>query len=270
MVLQGRLPQTIDPSFPIGKQCLLKPFPGSFPVFCVHFEGPQAYDSKQRGTIIRHLTEQRTRRMTWPIPWILLLLAAAGLCGETHAQMRSNRGSSVRVHRTASPTDGSSVQTAFPVPGFGFDYVHLAAVNPGAFNAPAVRSSHLAPSFPIFIPSFSPPAQIIIVQQPPIVIVQAPPAVNESPEWPPRSRSSQRDEAREPERAPDPPRELEEIVLVRRDGTLLFAVAFSSAGGQLTYITREGLRRSLSLADLDLESTRRWNEERGTTLRLPS
>ena len=108
------------------------------------------------------------------------------------------------------------------------------------------------------------------MQQPPIVIVQPPPAVEESTEWPPHSRSPQREEVRQPERAPDPPRELEEIVLVRRDGTLLFAVAFSSAGGQLTYITREGLRRSLSLADLDLESTRRWNEERGTTLRLPS
>ncbi|HLE36143.1 MAG TPA: hypothetical protein VI699_03250, partial [Candidatus Acidoferrales bacterium] len=78
--------------------------------------------------------------MATRFPWVLLLLATAGLCGETHAQMRGNRGSSVRVHRTASPTDGSSVQTAFPVPGFGFDYVHLAAVNPGAFNAPAVRS----------------------------------------------------------------------------------------------------------------------------------
>ena len=208
--------------------------------------------------------------MTRRIPLTLLLLAATGLCGETYAQMRGHRGSSVRVQHTSSLTDGSSAQTAFPVPGFGFDYVHLAAVNPGAFNTSVIRSSRLTTSFPIFIPSFSPPAQIIIVQQPPIVIVQPPPVVEQSPEWPPRSHSLQREEAREPERAPDPPRELEEIVLVRRDGTLLFAVAFSSAGGQLIYITREGLRRSLSLADLDLESTRRWNEERGTTLRLPS
>ena len=209
---------------------------------------------------------QMVKRLTW----FLLLLAATGLCQESFAQMRGHHGSSVSVHRVSNLNNGPGLQTAFPVPGFGFDYVHLAAVNPGAFSSPVIGSSHLTRFSPVTLPFFPQPAQIIIVQQPPVVIVQPPPAAEESPEWPPRSRSPQREEAREPERPPDPPRELEEIVLVRRDGTLLFAVAFTSAGGRLTYITREGLRRSLSLTDLDLESTRRWNEERGTTLRLPS
>lgn len=71
-------------------------------------------------------------------------------------------------------------------------------------------------------------------------------------------------------RASEPLRDVGEFVLVRRDGRLLFAVAFSAEGDQLIYITREGVRRSLPLAELDIEATRRMNEERGTTLRLPA
>lgn len=184
--------------------------------------------------------------------------------------MRGHRGSSISVRHTSNLNDTSNLQTAFPVPGFGFDFVHLAAVNPGAFNVSVLRSSQFVPFIPVALPFFSQPAQIIIVQQPPVVIVQTPPAVQESVEWPPRARAVQREEVREPERVPDPPRELEEIILIRRDGTLLFAVAFSTTGGQLTYVTREGLRRSLPLSEIDVDTTRRWNEERGTSLHLPS
>ena len=47
-------------------------------------------------------------------------------------------------------------------------------------------------------------------------------------------------------------------------------MAFSIRDAELVYITPEGIRRSLLLSDLDLEFTRRLNEERGTSLRLPS
>ena len=68
---------------------------------------------------------------------------------------------------------------------------------------------------------------------------------------------------------PTPPRELSEIVFARLDGKLVFAVAFCIRDTQFIYITPEGVRRSLLLSDLDLEFTRRLNEERGTSLHLP-
>jgi len=224
----------------------------------------------QQAALLGHLSQQQEVEMTRRFIWFLVLLTATGLCQETFAQRRGRGDFSGRMRFNSQVSHVSSTHTGFPVPGFGFDYVHLAAVNPGAFNTSSLRSANFISSLPLFIPSFAPSAQIIIIQQPPVVIVQSSPVAEASPDWPPRSRPSLHEEAREPERATDPPRELEEIVFVRRNGTLFFAVAFSSSGGQLIYITREGLRRSISLSDLDFESTHRWNEERGTSLRLPS
>ena len=224
----------------------------------------------QQSTRLLHRIQQRAMEMTRRFIWLLVLLAAAGFARETFAQRRARGDVSGRMRFHSQVRHPSPLRSSFPVPGFGFDYVHLAAVNPGAFDTSSFRSADFISSLPVFIPSFAPPAQIIIVQQPPVVIVQPSPVAEESSERPPRSRSSYREEVLEPERPANPPRELEEIVFVRRDGTLVFAVAFSSSGGQLTYITREGLRRSLSLSDLDLESTHRWNEERGTSLHRPS
>ena len=58
-------------------------------------------------------------------------------------------------------------------------------------------------------------------------------------------------------------------MLVRRDGGLLFAVAFTQGGGRITYISRDGVRRGLVLADLDIAATVSMNEERGTPLQFP-
>jgi len=59
-----------------------------------------------------------------------------------------------------------------------------------------------------------------------------------------------------------------EFILVRRDGRILFASAFSVAGVQLTYVTPEGIRRTLLLADLDADATQQMNEARGTTVQI--
>ena len=60
-----------------------------------------------------------------------------------------------------------------------------------------------------------------------------------------------------------------EFILVRRDGQVAMAVAFTTAGDRLTYITREGTRRSFSLSELDKDATLQMNEANGTTLKLP-
>ncbi len=68
---------------------------------------------------------------------------------------------------------------------------------------------------------------------------------------------------------PSRPPELADYVFLRRDGGLIFAVAYTVARERIVYVTREGLRRSVTLTDLDLETTLQMNEQRGTSFRLP-
>jgi hypothetical protein len=69
---------------------------------------------------------------------------------------------------------------------------------------------------------------------------------------------------------PPPPRELGELVLVRNDGRILFAVAVSFGSEHAVYISQQGLRRTVALAEIDLDATLRFNEERGSRLSLPN
>ena len=168
----------------------------------------------------------------------------------------------------------------FPVPGLGFDFAHLAAINAGRHHR-RFRGTTFATfggfpfvEFPFFsdssgvAPVQAAPPQVIIVQQP--VPQQA--EDDEAEVTPRRSRSRRFYSAPAPEAPADaaPGRAADEYVLVRRDGGLLFAVAFSLQGGQLNYVTREGLRRTVALAAIDAEATEQMNEQRGMTVRLPA
>ncbi len=71
--------------------------------------------------------------------------------------------------------------------------------------------------------------------------------------------------------APAPlPRNAAEYVFVRRDGSLLFAVAYSWDNGTLRYVTRDGVRRSVTQDALDMDATQQFNEQRGLNFRLPA
>ncbi len=67
-----------------------------------------------------------------------------------------------------------------------------------------------------------------------------------------------------------PPQASDEYVFVRRDGTLFFATAFAWENGTLRYITREGLRHTMSLDQLDLNATQQFNQQRGLIFRMPA
>jgi hypothetical protein len=69
--------------------------------------------------------------------------------------------------------------------------------------------------------------------------------------------------------APPPP-ELGQLILVRRDGKVLLAVAFTVRNGNLTYVTTDGARRSFPLNELDEEATRQMNDANGTSVSLPN
>jgi hypothetical protein len=67
---------------------------------------------------------------------------------------------------------------------------------------------------------------------------------------------------------PAPVRDIGDFILVRRNGQLLFASAFSVTGDQLRYITPDGIRHSISMSDVDADATQQMNEARGTTVQL--
>jgi hypothetical protein len=66
------------------------------------------------------------------------------------------------------------------------------------------------------------------------------------------------------------PPEQSEYVFVRRDGSLIFAVAYSLINDRLQYVTAEGLRRTIPLNTLDFAATQQFNEQRGVSIRLPA
>lgn len=72
-----------------------------------------------------------------------------------------------------------------------------------------------------------------------------------------------------PAATPVPPPELGQLILVRRDGKVLLAVAFTVRNGELTYVTTEGTRRTFPLSELDKEATRQMNDANGTSVSLP-
>ncbi len=186
---------------------------------------------------------------------------------------------------------GATAQTllegSFPVPGLGFDYTHLAALNRNletrALIDPVTQqrlalARQIRRETPVgsVIPFFPMAPQVIVVQSPPPVIVLQQSEGNASDA--PTMRAERVSTApRESEvvaeapaaRAVEPHRVLEEYVLVRKDGREIFAVAFSARDGRIIYITREGVRRSLALADVDREATALRNDERGAEVRLP-
>lgn len=68
--------------------------------------------------------------------------------------------------------------------------------------------------------------------------------------------------------APAP--EQTQYVFIRRDGTIIFAVAYSWLNDRLQYVTEEGLRRTIPLNTLDLDATQQFNDQRGVPIRLPA
>jgi hypothetical protein len=161
------------------------------------------------------------------------------------------------------------------VPGLGFDYAHLAAVSGNfRFNPPGFgRGSHHHGTFisPVFFGGYpyssNYPDYQQEPQQPQIIVIQQPAPAVTVQQAAPAAAETYTDTAA-PAPPPAPVREVGELILVRRDGRVLFASVFSVTGGQVEYVTPEGIRRTLPLAELDTVATQEMNEARGTTLQF--
>jgi len=72
--------------------------------------------------------------------------------------------------------------------------------------------------------------------------------------------------------APDDSASLPDIgqfTLVLQNGAQLQAVAFTRMNDRIVYITADGSRRTIAIADLNPDATVQVNEERGTPLQFP-
>ena len=177
-----------------------------------------------------------------------------------------------------SPVSPLSLQDLLnPVPGFGFSFVHLAAINRDlgirALIDPATQlqlaladrllaETPVTPVFPVFGAAETP--VIIPQQQPQVIIVQQPAPVTE-----PVAVQAAPQPAEAPEVSSAPVADVGEFILVERDGSQIPAVAFTRQNDRIVYVTRQGMRRSMGIVDLDPDATVRVNEERGTPLQLP-
>ncbi len=174
-----------------------------------------------------------------------------------------------------------------PVPGLGFDYADLAArdqdldikaaIDPATQWRLAIAERLLRDNrgFGGFVGTggyildgggyytvpeepASEPAAAAPAPQPQIIVVQAPAAANQQAAAPAPAAESQ---------APPLP-DVGQFTLVLRDGTKIQAVAFTRKSDTIVYITTDGSRRTLAVADLDSTATQRVNQERGTPLDL--
>jgi hypothetical protein len=181
----------------------------------------------------------------------------------------------IQVSPSGHVTSGlSSFSVANGVPGLGFDYTHLAIINAALHNTRPSnsvrgfrrRQSTLVPILVGGFPYYGDPADYEQPQQQPqvIVIQQPAPAVASQPALDVAYDSA----AYAPPQPPAPVRDVGDFILVRRDGRVLFASAYMLTGPQLTYVTPEGIRRTLALADLDADATQQMNEARGTTVQI--
>jgi hypothetical protein len=181
-----------------------------------------------------------------------------------------------RVVTTTMHHTGTFVSLpVFPIdfansPGLGFDFPHMAAIS----------GSHMRGRFRGTLPfGFS---GFLLTS--PSVIVEEPQGENQQPVVEEIVAANPSDVEREPVRArrsetqnlsevsaepPAPQHDAPEYVFVRRDGGLLFAVAYSWENGTLRYVTRDGLRRSVTQDTLDMDATQQFNEQRGVNFRLP-
>lgn len=184
------------------------------------------------------------------------------------------------LFNSASPEELGGLQADLgqilnPVPGLGFDYSNLAALNHDlavrAIIDPITQQElalserllQLTPTAPISSSFFASEPVVMLEQQPPqVIIVQQPQSSAEQ-------AAAEAPASAVPAGVEQPPLpDVGQFVLVQRDGTQIQAVAFTRQSDRIVYITTDGRRRSIAISDLDTAATQRLNGERGTPFQL--
>ena len=217
-------------------------------------------------------------------------LAAGG--GTARAQSNRETGAARtasgthRVNRSIPAVDPVTSEAFQDVPGLGFDFPHLAAIaraqgrsthfGHGELNRQGFVTPIFFGGYPYYADDFGMDQTVYPAAQEPI------PETGQQPQPQPQiiviQQQAPSQQGADSGNAPDaaaPAISPEEaipdrgnFVLVRRDGRVFFASLFSVVGTQLQYITPEGIRRTLPMADLDTDATEQMNEARGTSIQI--
>lgn len=159
----------------------------------------------------------------------------------------------------------------YPVPGLGFDYPHFFATHPGWGTNQNVSGIVLpfVGGGGFYLPIAYYPEAEPSESQPSAAPSEPSPSNDQSAADTSEPAAPALPQPQPRENTYTAPKPVEEFVFVKRDGTKIFAVAYSLLKDKVQYITREGLRRTLTLDALDFDATERSNEERGNTINLP-
>jgi hypothetical protein len=160
------------------------------------------------------------------------------------------------------------------VPGLGFDFPHLAAISG--------NRRHHGGQFGPFASGFGG----FLLGSPQVIVEEVQPAESQAAsaeegydaENAPQTRATARRsmsphaaiEQSAAEAASSSDNDPAEYVFVRRDGGLVFAVAYSWENGTLRYVSRDGMRRIIARDAIDLPATQQFNEQRGLNFRSPA
>lgn len=187
-----------------------------------------------------------------------------------------------RVTSSFTPlTNSVSFGSQSGVPGLGFDFPHLAAVGGSAQNNRSLGFGRggrrgqgayvpiLFGGYPYY--DYGPyydsgdydQAQQSVQSQPQVIVIQQP--GSDAAEQ--QGADSANDAALPPPTAAPVP-DIGDFILVRQDGRILFASAFSVVGTQMQYVSPDGIRHTLPMTELDANATQQMNEARGTTVQL--
>jgi len=152
----------------------------------------------------------------------------------------------------------------FPVPGLGFDFPHFFATHPNfQGNCFGFGSGVVVPFLDggFYLPT------VVPGEQPAPQAAEEGEAEADRP--PPAEEPAVRETLATRDKALSVPAQLE-YVFVKRDGTLIFAVAYSWINDRLQYVTSEGIRRTVPRNTLDLDATQQFNDQRGVPIQLPA
>ncbi|HME11284.1 MAG TPA: hypothetical protein VKF79_00380 [Candidatus Acidoferrum sp.] len=185
----------------------------------------------------------------------------------------NNRPMSRTGHSQSAVGQGNFLPDFTGVPGLGFDYVHYAAVHPG-WNRRGGRGGAYLGYYPFFDSGFLlpyPQSYVAAPDEPPAYQSQGP----DNSDYPGDASAGGRSQIYGPRTVSSydvvvsPQAPSQAYVFVRRDGTVFFAVAYSFEADNLSYVTQEGLRRTVARDSLDLNATQQFNEQRGLNFRIP-
>ena len=200
-----------------------------------------------------------------------------------HGKVGSNNFFGRGRHSQSNCGVGALQQLANAYPAYGFNFAYQNAINGDLALKAAIDPAtqlRLAETqrfgcesftgggyyvlgggygYPVARPEEEEPESAPAPVQPQVIVLQQPPE---------QKAPTQADSDFQQEAAPSVQDE-GQFVLVLRDGSQVQALAFMRSKDSVTYITTEGARRSIALADLDPSETMRVNQERGTPLKLP-